>query len=96
MPDEAKPAWRKYGAWVISVLLAISLVGAVAPQFLMLYVCPDWDWKNNPVCTIGWFNVGPWMSGGSALSGLVLAFFVFVAPVLLLLLVLFSFLGGKK
>ena len=94
--NDAKPTWGKIGAWSLSTLLAIGLVGAVAPEFLRLYVCPDWDLKTSSACIVGWADLGWWMGAGSAASLLLFGFFIFVAPVLLVLLVMFTFLGGKK
>ena len=95
-PNDARRTWGKIGAWSLSTLLAVGLVGALAPEFLRLYVCPDWDLKTNSACTAGWADLGWWMGAGSAASLLLFGFFIFVAPVLLVLLVMFSFLGGKK
>ena len=86
----------RYGAWTISILAVMALVAGLAPEFLRFYVCPGWDLKNNPACSLGGVDVGWLMSLGSFGFMLLIAGAIFVAPLLLLALVIFSYVRDKK
>ena len=95
---ESLPASRRvrYGAWTISILAVMALMAGLAPEFLRFYVCPGWDLKSSPVCSVGGVDVGSLMSLGSLGFMLLMGFAVFVAPLLLVALVVSSLVGNKK
>jgi hypothetical protein len=95
---EGQPASGRvrYGAWAISILAVMALVAGLAPEFLEFYVCPGWNLKSNPVCSVGGVDVGPLMSFGSLSFMLLMGFAIFVAPLLLVALVASSLVGQKK
>nr|WP_295891261.1 hypothetical protein [uncultured Devosia sp.] len=74
----------------------LALVAGLAPEFLRFYVCPGWDLKSNPACSLGGVDVGSLMSLGSLSFMLLIAGVIFVAPVVLLAMVIFSFVRDKK
>jgi hypothetical protein len=95
---EGQPASGRvrYGAWTISILAVVALLAGLAPEFLKFYACPDWGLKNNPVCSLGGVDVGWLMSLGSLGFMLLMGFAIFVAPLLLVALVIFSYVRDRK
>lgn len=90
--DQATTRWAKVGAWGVSILAVVAVLGAVVPQFVGFYVCPDWDLKGSPTCAPGGVEIGPLLS----LAIMASTSLFLVAPVLLILAVVVSVFGGKK
>ncbi|MBE0580307.1 hypothetical protein [Devosia sp.] len=63
--DEPSSVRLKFVVGIALVFAALAVLGAIVPEFLRLYVCPEWNLKSNPVCVVMGADVGSLMSLGT-------------------------------